>query len=122
MRRITKTLVFIAIVIGLFFGAAVTETWVRRTQVAELAIAGVPIEGVNISGAYMPDFLWQGRVWWINIDTDKPLVLTLDGWSGQIPVGVHKVYSNHDHTNTGTYGDRQFWGFPQTVSVREATP
>ena len=122
MKRIAKILVGITVAFVIFVCAVIGEAWIRGTQIAELSIAGPPIEGTEISGAYMPDFLWAGRAWWIEIKTDKPLLLNLDEWSGRIPVGVHKVYSNHDQTNTGQYGDGEFWGFPESVSVQEMTP
>lgn len=122
MKRLAKTLVGLAGAL-LFLVCTVTgDAWIRGTQTSELSIAGTPVDGAEISGAYMPDFLWAGRAWWIEIDTDKPLLLSLDEWSGRIPVGVHKVYSNHDTTNTGQYGGRDFWGFPKSVSVRAMTP
>jgi hypothetical protein len=122
MKRVTKILVGVAVVFVFFVCAVIGDAWIRRTQTAELSIAGTSVKGAEISGAYVPDFLWAGRAWWIEIDTDRPLLLSLDEWSGRIPVGVHKVYSNHDSTNTGQYGDGDFWGFPQSVSVREVTP
>jgi hypothetical protein len=110
----------VVVAFAVFVCAVIGDAWIRATQIAELSIAGAPIQGAEISGASMPDFLWTGRAWWIEVDTDKPLLLTLDDWTCRIPVGVHHVYSNHDHTNTGQYGDRDFWGFPETVSVRDA--
>jgi len=35
----------------------------------------------------------------------------------QIPTGKHRLYSNHDNTNTGDFGGTQFWGFPKDVRV-----
>lgn len=122
MKPIAKILASVAVGFVLLLCAALGDARIRRMQVSELAIVGLPIEGAEVSGAHSPDFLWVGRAWWIEIDTTKPLLLTLDDWCGRIPVGVHKVFSNHDHTNTGQYGDKDFWGFPKSVSVREAPP
>jgi hypothetical protein len=107
---------------GLFVCAVVGDAWIRATQTVELTIAGSPISGAVFSGAYKPDFLWTGRAWWIEVDTDRPLLLTLDDWTGRIPVGNHVIHTNHDHTNTGLYGDRDFWGFPESISIREVMP
>ena len=122
MKRLAKTLIGVAAAFMFFVCAVLGDAWIRGTQTAELSIAGTPVDGADISGAYMPDFLWAGRAWWIDIDTDRPLLLTLDEWTGRIPVGVHRVYSNHDHTNTGQYGDGDFWGFPESVSIRAVMP
>lgn len=122
MKRVMTISALIVLAIVLFVCAVKIDVRTRRARAAPMTIAGVPITGVEISGEHMPDFLWQGRAWWIEIDTDRPLLLTLDEWTGRIPVGIHRVYSNHDHTNTHDYGDTQFWGFPKTVSVQEATP
>ncbi len=107
---------------GLFITAAFGETWLRQTHTTALPINGLPIDGVKASATHTPDFLWQGDAWWIEIETDKPLLLRLDNWSGHIPAGSHKVYSNHDHTNTGQYGGQQSWGLPETVIVQAVVP
>ncbi|MFN0127533.1 MAG: hypothetical protein ACKV19_12700 [Verrucomicrobiales bacterium] len=106
------------VAVGLVMG----EAWLRGMQREEMVIGGLPVEGARITGVYHPDFLWAGRAWEIRVETADPLVLTLDQWTGRIPAGNHTIFSNHDYTNTGRFGERDFWGMAKTVVVRKVPP
>lgn len=98
--------------------AIMAEAWLRQRHSEPLALEGLPIAGAVVSGFHMPDFLWSGRAWWIEIETQEDLILELDDWSGEIPAGTHTIFSNHDATNTGEYGSRDFWGFPNSLRIQ----
>jgi hypothetical protein len=101
--------------------ACVIIVWVeaalRANQGGSLLIDGLPIEHARVTGKWQPDFLWVGKAWWIDIESEVPLRLRLDEWQGEIPKGTHKIYSNHDGTNTGAFGDTAFSGFPKKVQI-----
>ena len=59
----------------------------------------------------------MGKAWSIEVCSDEGIELTLDGRIYLIPKGSHTVYSNHDHTNTGEFGAKEFWGCPKKVQV-----
>ncbi len=103
----TFVLIFVLGVIG--------ESKLRQSKLTEIEVLGAPLEGVEASAHSIPDFLWIGRSWWVEIDTAVPLRLHLDEWVGRIPKGQHRIYSNHDHTNTGDHGAKDFWGYPGRI-------
>ncbi len=84
-----------------------------------MSIDGLPINNSSVTGTWMPDFLWAGKAWTIVIQSDAYLELTLDGRVYIIPKGSHEIYSNHNHTNTGQFGNREFWGYPGRIKVRQ---
>ncbi len=56
------------------------------------------------------------------ITTNSPegVEIILDGLTYDIPQGSHKIYSNHDHTNTGQFGSQDFWGYPEKTEEEVA--
>jgi hypothetical protein len=83
-----------------------------------MKIDGLPINNASVIGVWKPDFFWSGKAWWIDIQSEADLELSLDGRIYMIPKGSHSIYSNHDHTNTPKFGDTAFWGYPMNVAVR----
>ncbi len=121
MKRIVKYGVWLLASIAVFGLAAWLEAYLRQMQEVGMHISGTPIADVDISGTHKPDFLWLGRAWRIEMNTQQPLILTLDHWQGEIPPGKHTIYANHDSTNTGQYNEKSFGGFPASVAVRVNT-
>lgn len=83
-----------------------------------MSIDGLPVNNASVTGTWTPDFLWAGKAWRLEIQSDDDLELSLDGKVYIIPKGSHEIYSNHDHTNTGQFGSQKFWGYPETIKVR----
>jgi len=108
----------IAIALALFFVAVIAEISIRSRYGGAMTVHGLPINNVSVTGSWIPDFLWSGKAWHLKIQTDDDLELSLDDKIYIIPKGAHVVYSNHDHTNTGQFGEQDFWGYPEKVEVR----
>jgi hypothetical protein len=113
LKLITTILAVGAIPVTVIF----IESAVRSHQGGNLPIDGLPIEKATVTGKWQPDFLWAGKAWWIEVESAVPLHVCIDGWQGKIPTGIHSLYSNHDHTNTGEFGDTEFWGFPKSIRI-----
>lgn len=115
-----KQILKIAAGVAFFLAIAFAEELIRSTQRESMHVNGLPLPNVQITAMWQPDFLWAGKAWWIDIETNVPLVIQLDTWRGEVPSGKHKVFGNHDYTNTGDYGKTQFWGKPKEVKVSMA--
>jgi hypothetical protein len=113
--KIIWKLLLIVVVCAL---AVVIEATVRNRFGGSMKINGAPISNVSVTGVWNPDFLWVGKAWSIKVQSDEALELRLDGRRYVIPKGSHTVYSNHDHTNTGEFGNEAFWGYPESVEIR----
>lgn len=113
----------IGIVLGLVLSlvvavlAMVVDGMVRSHFGGPMKIEGLPIRNASVTGAWNPDFLWIGKAWRIEVRSDEALELELDGRKYVLPKGSSKIYSNHDSTNTGDFGDEQFWGYPTNVEI-----
>lgn len=84
----------------------------------QMTIDGLHATNARITGAWTPDFLWAGKAWKTNVESDKGVELILDGRNYRVPAGSHELYSNHNETNTGEFGNEDFWGYPEEVKVR----
>jgi hypothetical protein len=98
--------------------AVILDATARNHFGGSMKIDGLPISNVSVTGTWKPDFLWMGKAWGIKIQSDEVLELKLDGRAYVIPKGSHTIYSNHDHTNTGEFGNEAFWGYPKNVEIR----
>ena len=116
LPRIRKLAIAGILICGLC-GIVILEELFRQSRGGDISVAGLPIDGVQVQAKWHPDFLWTGRAWSIQIQTTKDLRLQLDHRSYLIPPGTHHLYSNHDSTNTATYGSSAFWGYPKGVSI-----
>jgi hypothetical protein len=105
----------------LILALGLAEEGIRSTQREDMPVHGLPLPDVQITAMQQPDFLWAGKAWWINVETRVPLVIHLDDWKGEVPPGRHRIFSNHDYTNTGNYGNAPFWGKPREASVSLAS-
>ncbi|TVP97440.1 MAG: hypothetical protein EA381_14975 [Planctomycetaceae bacterium] len=118
MRSTAKILAGIAIAVVLFVFAAYVELTARSRYGGTMSIDGLPINNARVTGTWTPDIFWVGKAWAIEIQSAEDLELRLDGRVYVIPKGSHELYSNHDATNTGKFGSRDFWGYPEKVEVR----
>ena len=117
MKRFLKAVAVAILIFITAISAMLIEHRIRAGQRSSLEISGLPIEGATVKGNHIPDFGWVGRAWWIDIDTEKPLLLRIDDWVGQIPPGSHKIFSNHDATNRADYGEGKILGLPKSILV-----
>lgn len=100
-----------------FVAACLGESALRGTQRTAIPVTVPRGLQARISAFVRPDFLWVGDDWWINIESDTPLNLSIDGeWQAVIPSGSHTLSSNHDVNNTSDYGPAWF-ATPQSISV-----
>lgn len=117
MRSIARFIQGLVLIVGFFAIASIAEEVTRRQFGGPLMIHGLPISNADVTGEWHPDFLWMGKAWSIEVRSDEGIELTLDGRIYLIPKGFHSIYSNHDHTNTGEFGTKEFWGYPKKVLV-----
>ena len=118
MRTTIKIAAGVAVALAIFLFAVFVESGIRSVYGGPMSIDGLPLNNSSVTGTWMPDFLWAGKAWRLEIQTDDDLELKLDDKVYIIPKGSHEVYSNHDHTNTGKFGGQEFWGYPEKVEVR----
>jgi len=102
---------FIAFVVGVLL-----ESHARSQQRTPIQVVGAG--SAKVSAFVRPDFLWSGESWWIDVKSDRPLTLVLDGtWSADVPPGTHKIYSNHDVNNTAEFGGQSRYKTPTQIVV-----
>jgi hypothetical protein len=118
MSRNAKTIRGLFLIIVVLVFAISIDEMLRNHFGGSMKIDGVPISNVSVAGAWKPDFLWEGKAWRIELRSDVDVELKLDGRAYVIPKGSHTVYSNHDHTNTGEFGNEAFWAYPKNVEIR----
>lgn len=107
----------LAVCIGFLFAVALADEGIRSIQRETMPVNGLPLPNIKVTAMRKPDFLWAGTAWWIDIETDTPLIIQLDDWQGKVPAGRHKIFSNHDSTNTGEFGKARFWREPKEIKV-----
>ncbi len=115
MKFLIRPILLVGSVLGVIFG----EEVIRAFQKEQMPVEGLPIKGVTVTSTWKPDFLWSGKAWLMTIQTDRILELQINHWSGEVPIGEHKIFGNHDRTNTDDYGAREFWGTPKTIRFSE---
>ncbi len=118
MKNTAKIIAGVAFALALFVFAVFVESGLRGRYGSTMSIDGLPIKNVLVTGTWIPDFMWVGKAWEIEVKTEEDLELTLDGQVYFIPKGSHRIYSNHDSTNTEQFGSRKFSGYPKKVEVR----
>ena len=118
MRSKAKIVAGVAIALALFVFAVFVESSIRSRYERPMSIDGLPIKNASVTGTWMPDFLWAGKAWRLEIQSEDDLELILDDKVYIVPKGSHEIYSNHDHTNTGQFGSQEFWGYPEKAEVR----
>jgi hypothetical protein len=118
MGNVAKIIVGVAIALAVFVFAVIGESSIRSRYGGSMSIDGLPVNDACVNGTWIPDFLWVGKAWKLEIQSNEDLELNLDGKVYTIPKGSHEIYSNHDHTNTGKFGKQEFWGYPDIVEIR----
>ena len=105
--------VILVFVLGTF-----VESYVRS-----LARKPIPVllEGAlhaKVSAYVQPDFLWAGEAWWIEVKSDAPVSIDLDGkWNAVVPPGTNTIYANHDVNNTTRFSSDRWWMTPSRITV-----
>ena len=121
MQHSTKIVLGGVLSIGMLALAVFIDDAVRSRSGGPIEIDGLPIGNATVTGVWKPDFLWHGKAWKLDVQSEEDLELKLDGQIYVVPSGSHTIYSNHDHTNTGQYGREDFWGYPEDVEIRLLT-
>jgi hypothetical protein len=110
-------------VILLFVLGVFAESYIRS-----LARKPIPVlfEGTlraKVAAHVQPDFLWAGEAWWIEVKSDAPVSINLDGkWDAVIPAGTNTICSNHDVNNTTKFSSNRWWKTPSRITVTEPRP
>ncbi|SRR6056297_1189646 len=118
MRRAVKVALGVLNCGALFAAAFVIEASVRSCYGGQMTISGLPVTNARVTGAWTPDFFCVGKAWTIKVQSKQGVEIILDGSPYRIPPGSHELYSNHNQTNTGQFGNQDFWGYPEEVKVR----
>ncbi len=106
--------VFLALVVG--------EAYLRSYQAKPIPVDIAPGLPVSVSACRNPDFLWAGEAWHIDVKSDRPLELEIDGRIRiRLPAGTTEIYSNHDISNTRDYGLHALDGTPSRISVKSTS-
>lgn len=106
--------------VAVFVVAVIVEPFMRSQFEGQMTIHGLPVANARVVGTWTPDFLWSGKAWRIEVQSEEDLELVLDGQVFVVPKGSVEVFSNQDGTNTGEFGSQAFWGYPERVEVRRA--
>ncbi|MDB5341226.1 MAG: hypothetical protein JWN70_6845 [Planctomycetaceae bacterium] len=118
MKRSLQIAGWLLAVTLLFVLAVFLEIYPRS-----LAARSIPVEfktpvRAKVSAGFMPDFLWSGEAWWVEVESNEPVLIDFDGkWSATIPPGDHRVYGNHDNNNTRDFNPVTWHMTPALVTV-----
>ena len=71
-------------------------------------------------GVSMPDFLFLGTAWWLDINTDRPVILEINNlYQCSFPAGITRLHYNHDTTNISEYTDDLYNGnLPLNITLK----
>lgn len=120
---ITAAVVSLALAVLLFAGLVNIEARYREASREPIPISLDGGPAMKVAAYVKPDFLGAGEAWWIEIDSEVPLKVGIDGeWEGAVPTGRHRIESNHDVNNTGEYGERVWHEVPTAISLERLSP
>ena len=106
-----KVIITISISILLFIVAVVSESAIRVLQQQNLTFEIENSENLVVTGVSMPDFLFSGTAWWLDINTDRPVILEINNlYQCSFPAGITRLHYNHDTTNISEYTDDPYNG------------
>ena len=106
-----KVIITISISILLFIVAVVSESAIRVLQQQNLTFEIDNSENLVVTGVSMPDFLFSGTAWWLDINTDRPVILEINNlYQCSFPAGITRLHYNHDTTNISEYTDDLYNG------------
>jgi len=115
-----KVIITISISILLFIVAVVSESAIRVLQQQNLTFEIENSENLLVTGVSMPDFLFSGTAWWLDINTDRPVILEINNlYQCSFPAGITRLHYNHDTTNISEYTDDLYNGnLPLNITLK----
>ena len=115
-----KVIITISISILLFIVAVVSESAIRVQQQQNLTFEIDNSENLVVTGVSMPDFLFSGTAWWLDINTDRPVILEINNlYQCSFPAGTTRLHYNHDTTNISEYTDDLYNGnLPLNITLK----
>ena len=115
-----KVIITISISILLFIVAVVSESAIRVLQQQNLTFEIENSENLVVTGVSMPDFLFSGTAWWLDINTDRPVILEINNlYQCSFPAGITRLHYNHDTTNISEYTDDLYNGnLPLKITLK----
>ena len=115
-----KVIITISISILLFIVAVVSESAIRLQQQQNLTFEIENSENLVVTGVSMPDFLFSGNAWWLDINTDRPVILEINNlYQCSFPAGTTRLHYNHDTTNISEYTDGLYNGsLPSNITLK----
>ena len=115
-----KVIITISISILLFIVAVVSESAIRVQQQQNLTFEIENSENLVVTGVSMPDFLFSGTAWWLDINTDRPVILEINNlYQCSFPAGTTRLHYNHDTTNISEYTDDLYNGnLPLNITLK----
>ena len=115
-----KVIITISISILLFIVAVVSESAIRVLQQQNLTFEIDNSENLVVTGVSMPDFLFSGTAWWLDINTDRPVILEINNlYQCSFPAGITRLHYNHDTTNISEYTDDPYNGnLPLNITLK----
>jgi hypothetical protein len=115
-----KVIITISISILLFIVAVVSESAIRVLQQQNLTFEIDNSENLVVTGVSMPDFLFSGTAWWLDINTDRPVILEINNlYQCSFPAGITRLHYNHDTTNVSEYTDDLYNGnLPLNITLK----
>ena len=115
-----KVIITISISILLFIVAVVSESAIRVLQQQNLTFEIENSENLVVTGVSMPDFLFSGTAWWLDINTDRPVILEINNlYQCSFPAGITRLHYNHDTTNISEYTDDFYNGnLPLNITLK----
>lgn len=115
-----KVIITISISILLFIVAVVSESAIRVLQQQNLTFEIENSENLVVTGVSMPDFLFSGTAWWLDINTDRPVILEINNlYQCSFPAGITRLHYNHDTTNISEYTDDLYNGnLPLNITLK----
>ena len=104
----------------LFIVAVVSESAIRVLQQQNLTFEIENSENLVVTGVSMPDFLFSGTAWWLDINTDRPVILEINNlYQCSFPAGTTRLHYNHDTTNISEYTDDLYNGnLPFNITLK----
>ena len=115
-----KVIITISISILLFIVAVVSESAIRVLQQQNLTFEIDNSENLVVTGVSMPDFLFSGTAWWLDINTYRPVILVINNlYQCSFPAGTTRLHYNHDTTNISEYTDDLYNGkLPLNITLK----
>lgn len=115
-----KVIITISISILLFIVAVVSESAIRVLQQQNLTFEIENSENLVVTGVSMPDFLFSGTAWWLDINTDRPVIQEINNlYQCSFPAGITRLHYNHDTTNISEYTDDLYNGnLPLNITLK----